>query len=92
MYTFYSFMISALDRGEWFSVTPRPRFNPRERTLGTHLTASWAGRRADLDTRVRGNILLLLQGIELRSRPMLREIISQPLCLYYRNMYRVWHN
>jgi hypothetical protein len=39
------------------SVTPRPRFSPWERTLGTHWTGGWVGPRAGLDTEARGNIL-----------------------------------
>jgi hypothetical protein len=31
-YSSYSFLTSALDGGEWVSVTPRPRFTPGERT------------------------------------------------------------
>jgi hypothetical protein len=35
------------------SVTPRPRFTPRERTPGTHCTGGWVGPRAGLDTEDR---------------------------------------
>jgi hypothetical protein len=49
------------------SVTPRPRFTPRERTPGTHCTGGWVGPRAGLDTEATGKILLPLPGIEPRS-------------------------
>jgi hypothetical protein len=40
------------------TVTPQPRFTPRERTPspGTHCTEDWVGCRASLDTEVRGKI------------------------------------
>jgi hypothetical protein len=34
----------------WVSVTPRPRFNPREKTTGSHWTGGWVGLRVGLDT------------------------------------------
>jgi hypothetical protein len=49
------------------SVTPRPRFTPRERTPGTHCTRGWVGPRAGLDTEVRGKILSPLPSTEPRS-------------------------
>jgi hypothetical protein len=49
------------------SVTPRPRFSPRERTLGTHCTGGWVGPRAGLDTEATEKILSPLLGIEPRS-------------------------
>jgi hypothetical protein len=45
------------------SVTLRPRFIPEERTPATHCTGGWVNPRAGLDTEVRGNILLPLQGV-----------------------------
>jgi hypothetical protein len=60
------------------SVTPRPRFSPEERTLGTHCTGGWVGPRAGLDTEVRGKILSPLPGIEPRSP--FRPARSQTLC------------
>jgi hypothetical protein len=39
------------------SITPRPRFTPGERTLGTHCTGGWVGPRAGLDTEASGKIL-----------------------------------
>jgi hypothetical protein len=67
MYSSYSFTTSALD---WVSVTPRPRFTPRERTSGTNCTGSWVGPRAGLDTEATG--IILLPGIEPRlpGRPV----------------------
>jgi hypothetical protein len=40
------------------SVTLRPRFTPRERTLGTHWIGGWVGLRAGLDTEAKGEVLL----------------------------------
>jgi hypothetical protein len=56
-YTSYSFSTSTLDGGWVVRVTPRPRFSPGERTLGTQCTGGWVGLRAGLDTETRGNIL-----------------------------------
>jgi hypothetical protein len=63
MYSFYSFMTSALDGGEWSA----PWFTPWERTPGTHCTGGWVGPRAGLDTEAKGKILLPLPRIEPRS-------------------------
>jgi hypothetical protein len=41
------------------SVTPRPRFNPRERTPSTNCTGGWVGPRAGLDAEATGKILFL---------------------------------
>jgi hypothetical protein len=49
------------------SVTPRPRFTPRERIPGTHWVGDWVGPRAGLDTEARDKILSPLPGIEHRS-------------------------
>jgi hypothetical protein len=46
------------------SVTPRPRFSPREKTSGTQCAGGWVGPTAGLDTEVRGKILSPLQEIE----------------------------
>jgi hypothetical protein len=72
-YGSYSFLTSALDVGDW-SVTPQPRFTPRERTPSTHCTGGWVGLRASLDTEARGKILCLCRG----SKPVL-PICSQTL-------------
>jgi hypothetical protein len=52
------------------SVTPRPRFSPRERTLDTHWLAGWVGLRAGLDTEARGKVFCVCRG----SNP------GRPLC------------
>jgi hypothetical protein len=66
-------------RWEWVvSGTPRPRFNPGERTTGTHCTGGWVGPRAGLDTKARGKILPPLARIEPRSPG--RPVHSQTLC------------
>jgi hypothetical protein len=49
------------------SVTPRLRFTPGERTLGTHWTGGWVGPRAGLDAEAREKNPLTLAGIEPRS-------------------------
>jgi hypothetical protein len=49
------------------SVTPRPRFSPRERTPDTHCTGGWVGPRACMDTEAWGKILSPLPAIEPRS-------------------------
>jgi hypothetical protein len=62
------------------SVTPRPRFAPRERTPGTHCTGGWVGPRAGLDTEARGKIFCPCRG----SNPG-RPVRSQTLyCLSYK--------
>jgi hypothetical protein len=51
-------------RWRWVvTVTLRPHFNPRERTLFTHCTGAWVGPRVGLDTEARGKVLLPLPGI-----------------------------
>jgi hypothetical protein len=65
IYSSYSFLTSALDKGWVVSVTPRPRFSPRERTPVPIVQE--AGPRAGLDTGAREKILLFLPGIEPRS-------------------------
>jgi hypothetical protein len=56
------------------SVTPRPRFNPGERTPGTHCTGGWVGPRAGLDTQARGKILYCCQGSNL-DRPVTQSVV-----------------
>jgi hypothetical protein len=53
--------------GEWSASRPGPRFNPGERTPGTHCKGGWVGPRAGLDTEARGKMLSPLPGIEPRS-------------------------
>jgi hypothetical protein len=48
------------------SVTPRPRFTPRERAPGTHCIGGWVSLRAGLDTRGYRKNPLPLSGIDLR--------------------------
>jgi hypothetical protein len=48
------------------SVTPRPRFSPRERSPGTNCTGDWVDPRAGLDREARGKSLSPLPGIEPR--------------------------
>jgi hypothetical protein len=55
------------------SVTPRPRFNPRKRTHGTHCTGGWVGPRAGLDTEARVKILCLCWGSNL-DHPVVQSI------------------
>jgi hypothetical protein len=50
------------EMGWVLSVTPRPHFSPRERTLGTHCTGGWLGLIACLDTEVRGETPSLCRG------------------------------
>jgi hypothetical protein len=53
------------------------RFEPRERTPGTHCTGGWVDPRAGLDTEATGKILSRLPGIE--PRPPGRPAHSQTL-------------
>jgi hypothetical protein len=72
-YSFYSFLTSALDRGEWLASRPG-RTLPRGRTLGTHCTGDWVGPRAGLDTEVRGKILCPCRGSNL-DRPVVQYVV-----------------
>jgi hypothetical protein len=45
---FHSFLISAVDGGEWSASYP-DRFTPRERAPSTHWIGGWVGPRAGLD-------------------------------------------
>jgi hypothetical protein len=65
-YGSYSFMILALDEGEWSASRPAALYL-RGKDPGTHCTGGWVGLRAGLDTEVRRKILLPLPGIEPRS-------------------------
>jgi hypothetical protein len=57
------------------SVTPRPRFNPGERTPPyNHCTGSWVYPRAGLDTEARGNILCLCRGSNV-NRPVVHPVV-----------------
>jgi hypothetical protein len=65
-------------RWRWVvSITPRPRFTPKERTPGTHCTGGWVGPRAGMDTQVRGNILCPRRG----SNPV--HPVVQPVVRHY---------
>jgi hypothetical protein len=59
------------------SITPQPRFNPGERTPGTHWTGGWVGPRASLDTECRGKILCPCR----RSNP--DRPVVQPVVRHY---------
>jgi hypothetical protein len=72
-YSFYSFLTSVLDGGEWSVSRPRPRFTPGERTPGTHCTGGWVGPRAGLDTEAIEKFLCLSRG----SNPDLS--VAQPI-------------
>jgi hypothetical protein len=61
-YSSYSFLISALDGGEWSESRPGRALPPGERTPGTHCTGGWVGPRAGLDAEARGKILCLCRG------------------------------
>jgi hypothetical protein len=54
------------------SVTPRPRFTPRERTPGTHWKGGWVGLRAGLDAGARRKILCPCRGSNLDIKNRLR--------------------
>jgi hypothetical protein len=56
------------------SVTPRPRFTPRERTPGTHWTGGWVGLRAGLDTEARGKIFCHCRGSN-PDRPVVQSVV-----------------
>jgi hypothetical protein len=67
-------ILDLVTRWEWVvSVTPRPRFTPRERTPGTHCTGGRVGPTAGLDTEARGKILYLWQGSNL-VRPIVQSV------------------
>jgi hypothetical protein len=64
-------------RWRWVvSITPRPRFTPRERTPppGTHCTGGWVGPRAGVDTEARGKILWPCQGSN-PDRPAVQPVV-----------------
>jgi hypothetical protein len=81
------------------SVTPLPRFTPRERTPSTHWTGGWVDTRAGLDTEATEKIILPLPGIEPRSpsRPVRSQdtILSYPgslsFLLVYKNYNSAFH-
>jgi hypothetical protein len=60
-YNSYSFLISALDGGEWSASRPG-RALPPGNDPGINCTGGWVGLRAGLDTEVRGKILCLCRG------------------------------
>jgi hypothetical protein len=66
-YSSYSFITSALDRGEWSASRSGRVLPPGKWTPGTHCTGAWVGPRAGLDTEATGKILSPLPGIEPRS-------------------------
>jgi hypothetical protein len=50
-YSFYSFLTSALDGGEWSASYPGCTLHTEKNTpIGTHWIGGWAGLRAGLDT------------------------------------------
>jgi hypothetical protein len=52
------FILNLDTRWGWVvSITPRPRFTPGERTVGTHWIGGWVGSRAGLDAEARRKIL-----------------------------------
>jgi hypothetical protein len=55
------------------SVTPRPRFTPEERTLGTLWTGGWVGPRAGQDTKERGKIFCPCRESNL-DRPVVQSV------------------
>jgi hypothetical protein len=55
------------------NITPRSRFTPGERNLGTHWLGGWVGHRAGLDTKARGKNPLPLPGIHPSNT-------SRPVC------------
>jgi hypothetical protein len=60
--SFYSFLISTLDRGEWSASHPGRAFTPEEGTPGTRCTGGWVGPRAGLDTEARVKFLCPRRG------------------------------
>jgi hypothetical protein len=58
----YSFLISALNGGEWSSSRPGRALPPWEWSSGTHWRGGWLGPRAGLDTEARGKFLYLCRG------------------------------
>jgi hypothetical protein len=85
-YSFYSFLTSALDGGEWSASRP-DRALSRERTPGAHCTGGWVGLRAGLDTEARGKILCPCRG----SNPD-RPVRSQTLFWLSYSSYTRQHN
>jgi hypothetical protein len=83
-YSSYSYLTSALDRGEWSTSHPGralpPGKGPSVPIVGTHWIGGWVGPRAGLDGGARRKILCLCRG----SNPD-RPARSQTLyCLSYR--------
>jgi hypothetical protein len=66
MYSFYSFMTSALDEGEWSALCPGHTL-PRAEGLPVPIVqeAGWAPT-ADLETEARGKIICLCRGSNLK--------------------------
>jgi hypothetical protein len=56
-----------------------PSLYTGERTPGTHSTGGWVGPRADVDTELKGKIILPLPGMEPRSPgPSSDAVLSYP--------------
>jgi hypothetical protein len=60
--------------GRVVSVTPRPRFTPGERTLGTHWIGGWVGSRAGLDAGTKKKIICPCRGSNL-NRPIVQPVV-----------------
>jgi hypothetical protein len=89
MYGSYSFIISALDGGEWSASRPGRALTPGKWTPSTHCTGSWVGPRTGLDTKGRRKILSPLPGIEPRS-PGRSYVV--PIQTEFTKARRVYHN
>jgi hypothetical protein len=63
-YSFYSFVTSALDGGEWLASRPGRALPPGKGPRSTHCTGDWVGPRAGLDAEARRKNPLSLSGIE----------------------------
>jgi hypothetical protein len=78
-YSSYSFLTSALDRGEWSASCPGRALLPGERTTGIHWTGGWVGPRAGLDAGARRKTLCLCR-VSNPGRPVRRQSLY---CLSY---------
>jgi hypothetical protein len=61
-YSSYSFLISALDRGEWSASRPCHVSPPGKDPPDTHRIGGWVGHKVALDTEATGKILCLCRG------------------------------